>query len=63
MPLTKLNWAREKVAAHFEPVVDANCQLVAPPPTRWTAIGGYSKVASYNMLGEQLHYSNSVKHG
>ena len=51
------------VAGHFEPVVDANCRLVAPPPTRRTAIGGYPKVASYDMLGEQLHYSNPVKHG
>ena len=51
------------MAAHFEPVVDANCRLVAPPPTRRTAIGGYPKVASYNMLSKQLHYSNPVKHG
>ena len=51
------------MAAHFEPVVDANCRLVAPPLTRQTAIGGYPKVASYDMLGEQLHYSNPVKHG
>ena len=51
------------MAARFEPVVDANCRLVAPPPTRRTAIGGYPKVASYDMLGEQLHYSNPVKHG
>ena len=49
------------MAAHFEPVVDANCRLVAPPPTRRTAIGGYPKVAFYDMLGEQLHYSNPVK--
>ena len=51
------------MTAHFEPVVDANCRLVAPPPTRRTAIGGYPKVASYDMLGEQVHYSNPVKHG
>ena len=51
------------MAGHFEPVVDANCQLVAPPPKRRTAIGGYPKVASYDMLGEQLNYSNPVKHG
>ena len=51
------------MVAHFEPVVDANCRLVDPPPTRQTAIGGYPKVASYDMLGEQLHYSNPVKHG
>ena len=51
------------MAAHFEPVVDANCQLVAPPPTRRTAIGGYPEVAFYDMLGEQVHYSNPVKHG
>ena len=51
------------MAAHFEPHVNANCRLVAPPPTRRTAIGGYLRVASYDMLGEQLHYSNPVKHG
>ena len=49
------------MAAHFEPIVDANCRLVAPPPTRRSAIGGYPKVASYDMLGEQLHYSNPAK--
>ena len=42
--------------------MNANCRLVAPPPTRRTAIGEYPKVASYDMLGEQLHYSNPVKH-
>ena len=51
------------VAAHFEPVLDANCRLVALPPTRRTSIGGYSKVVSYDMLAEQLHYSHPVKHG
>ena len=51
------------MGAHFEPVIDANCRLVAPPPTRRTAIGGYPRVASYDFLGEQLHYSNAVKHG
>ena len=49
------------MAAHFEPVVNANCRLVAPPPTRRTAIGGYPKVASDDMLDEQLHYFNPVK--
>ena len=49
------------MVAHFKPVVNANCRLVAPPPTRWTAIGGYPKVASYDMLGEQLHYSDPVR--
>ena len=51
------------MAAHFEPVVNANYRLVAPTSTRWTAIDGYPKIASYDMLGEQLHYSNPVKHG
>ena len=51
------------MAAHFKPVVNANYRLVAPPPTRRTAIGGYPKVASYDMLGEQLHYSNPVEQG
>ena len=52
-----------EVAVHFELVVDANCRLVAPPPTRRTVIGGYPKVGSYDMLGEQLHCSNPVKQG
>ena len=30
----------------FEPVINANYRLVAPPPTRQTAIGGYPKVTS-----------------
>ena len=51
------------MAAHFEPVVSANCRLVTPSPSKRTATGGYPKVASYDVLGEQLHYSNSVKHG
>ena len=62
-PSNQLNLARGKVAAHFKPVLNENCRLVAPPPTRRTAVGGYPKVASYDMLGEQLHYSNPVKHG
>ena len=37
--------------------------LVAPPPTRPTAIGGYPRVASYDMLDEQLHDCNPVKSG
>ena len=49
------------MAAHFEPVVNANCRLVASPPTRRTAIGGYPKVASYDMLGKQLYYSNPLR--
>ena len=57
------NVARVKVAAHFESVVNAKFRLVARPPTRRTAIGGCPKSASYDMLGEQLHYSNPVKHG
>ena len=48
------------MAAHFEPVVNANRRLVAPPSRR-TAIGGYPKIAFYDMLGEQLHYSYPVK--
>ena len=50
------------MAAHFEPVMNANSRLESPPPTRLTAFGGYSKVASYDMLCEQLQYSNLVKH-
>ena len=37
--------------------------MVAPPSTRRIAIGGYPKVASYDMLGEKLDNSNPVKHG
>ena len=51
------------MAVHLKPAMNANYRLLAPPSTRRTAIGGYPKVASYDMLGEQLHYSNPVKHG
>ena len=47
--------AREIVVAHFE-----NYCLVPPPLTKLTAIGGYPKVVSYDVLGEQLQYSNAV---
>ena len=43
--------------------MDANYRLVAPPPTRGTAIGGCPRNASYDMLGEQLNYFILVKHG
>ena len=36
--------------------------LVAPPPTKRTAIGMYPRVVSYVMLGEQLHNCNRVKY-
>ena len=36
--------------------MNANYRMVAPPPRR-AAIGGYPKIASYDMLDEQLHYS------
>ena len=41
------------------------CRLLigSLPPLRRTAIGGYTKVASYDMLGKHLHCSNPVKHG
>ena len=42
------------MAAHFE---------LAPPPTRRTAIGGYPRVISYDMLGEQLYNCKPVKCG
>ena len=42
--------------------MDVNYRLIPPPLTRQTAIGGYPRVASYDMLGEQLHYSIPVKH-
>ena len=40
--------------------MNANSRLIALLPTR-TAIGGFPKVAFYDMLGEQLHYRNTVK--
>ena len=49
------------MAIDFEPVMNANYRLAAAPPAKRIAIGGYSKVASYDMLGEQLHHSNRVK--
>ena len=33
----------------------------SPPPTRRTTIGGYPRVVSYNMLGEQHHHYSPVK--
>ena len=45
------------MAAHFRPVINEKYRLVAPPPPMQTAIGGYSKVASYDLLAEQLQYS------
>ena len=50
------------MADHFEPVMNVNYRLVTPPTTRRTAIGGYPKVTSYDMLAKQLHCSNPVKH-
>ena len=40
------------------------CKLLTGSPTTkgWTAIGGYPKLASYDMLGKQLRYSKPVKH-
>ena len=38
-------------------------RLIAPPLTRRTAVGGNPKVASYDILGKHLHYSNLAKHG
>ena len=61
--INQIKQAKRKVAAHFESVVNASYRLVAPPPTRRTHIGGYPKVASYDMLGERLHYSNPMNHG
>ena len=51
------------MAAHFETIVNENYLGVALTRTRRTAIDGYPKVASYDMLYEQPHYSNPVKHG
>ena len=51
-----------KVAAHFEPAMNAYHRLVAPPPTRRTATGRRFIVSSYDVLGDQFYYSNPVKH-
>ena len=51
--LIELGWG--KVATDFEPDMNANCRLVALPPTRRSTIGGHPKVASYDMLGEQTN--------
>ena len=32
-------------------------------PTKWTTIGGRTKVTSYDMLGEQNSYFNPVRYG
>ena len=48
------------MAAHFALIMNANYRLVAQRPRR-TAISGCPRVASYDVLGEQLHNSNSAK--
>ena len=50
------------MAANFEPVINVNYFLVAPPPTKGTAIDGFPRVAFYDALGEPLYNSNSIKH-
>ena len=62
-PSTQLKLGQQKAAIHFKPHMHATYKLLAPAPTRCIAIGGYPKVVSYDMLGEQLYYSNPVKHG
>ena len=37
-------------------------RLVVSPPTRRTAIDGYPRIASYDMMGEQLYNCNPVKY-
>ena len=43
--------------------MNANDMLVAPPPTRRTAVGGYPVVIFSEMLGMQLHPRHPVKLG
>ena len=50
-----------KAAVHFEPVINRNCRLAAPPPKRKIGIDGYLIVASHDMLGEQIHYFKPVE--
>ena len=50
-----------KSGIHFESVRKAKYRQVAPPLTRQTVVGGYTKVASYGMLSEQIHHSNPIK--
>ena len=47
---------------NFKPAMNADCRLVAPSLTRRTATGGYPRVVSNDMLGEELHNSNPEKH-
>ena len=42
---------------------DEVTELMVVPPPRWTAIGGYPRVASYDILGKQLRNCNPVKYG
>ena len=50
------------MAVHFKPVMNANYGVLALTPTKYSTIGGYPQITLYDMLGEQLHYSNPVKH-
>ena len=38
-------------------------RLVDPPPTRWSVIGGHSKVTFHDIQGEPILYANPVKQG
>ena len=52
-PPTQLKLELGIMAACSKPVMNISCRLVAPSSTRLTVIGGYPKVTSYYMLGEQ----------
>ena len=45
---------------HFKPAVDTNCTQAKPPPRRIAMVGDK---ASYDMLGEQLHYTKQQSAG
>ena len=49
-----INIRRGNKAAHFEPTMNANSILVAPPPAKRSAIGGCPIVAFYDMLRGQF---------
>ena len=52
-----------KIGSSFEPVMNVNCRLVAPPLTKLTDVGGDPNVAFYYKMGKQLHYIDQMRHG
>ena len=50
--ISKIRAFRWKSSGPLRISHDRKLLTEAPPPTRWTVVGGYPKVASYDMLAE-----------